>query len=265
MPELTLPDASLHYEVSGTGPPLVMIAGFMSDGASWAPLAPLLEPHFTLIRPDNRTCGQTGPWDAPVSMDHWVNDILSLLDHLGHTRVHVLGHSLGGIIGWAMAAKTPERVARLMIMGSAPIYTPRNHELFRALIAIRRSNAPKDTWLRVLFPWLFQERSFHNAEAITAAVNQSLAYPFAQSADAMERQLDALLAIDATPLKTPPPVPCLSVLSKADSLVPFDDAMASMTGIEVMTLVEEGHSMHWDAPALIADTAKQFFEENNQS
>lgn len=157
MPDLALPDVTLHYEVSGNGPPLLMIAGFMSDSASWAPLISLLEPHFTLIRPDNRTCGHTVPWDAPAGIVPWVSDLVALMNHLGHTRFHVLGHSLGGIIGWALAARAPDAVASLMMMGSSPQPAPRNFQLFSSLIAIRRSNAPLDTWLRVLFPWLFRQ------------------------------------------------------------------------------------------------------------
>ena len=47
MPDLPLSDISLHYEVDGRGPPLLMLAGMLSDSASWGALAPLLSDHFT--------------------------------------------------------------------------------------------------------------------------------------------------------------------------------------------------------------------------
>ena len=49
MPDLPLSDISFHYEVDGSGPPLLMLAGMLSDSASWGALAPLLSDHFTWI------------------------------------------------------------------------------------------------------------------------------------------------------------------------------------------------------------------------
>ena len=98
MPNLERGDVTLHYKVTGSGPPLLMLAGFMSDHASWTPLVPLLQNHFTCVMPDNRTTGQTAPRDAPASIDVMCRDGLALMDHLGHDRYHVIGHSMGGII-----------------------------------------------------------------------------------------------------------------------------------------------------------------------
>ena len=84
MPELALPDITLHYEIDGSGPPLLMLAGMLSDSASWGALAPLLTAHFTLIRPDNRSTGRTTPWRAETSVGQMARDALALMDHLGH-------------------------------------------------------------------------------------------------------------------------------------------------------------------------------------
>ena len=70
MPALTLPDGvSLHYEIDGNGPPLMLIAGTASDSASWGPLVEPLSRRFTVIRPDNRSTG-LGPHfgERPVAV-----------------------------------------------------------------------------------------------------------------------------------------------------------------------------------------------------
>lgn len=263
MPDLSLPDVSLHYEVSGEGPPLLLVAGFMSDSASWAPLLPLLEPHFTVIRPDNRTCGRTTPWNAPAGMDQWTDDLIALLDALEHPRVHVAGHSLGGVISWVLAQKAPDRVASLLMMASAPILTPRNDTLFRGLLAIRRSDAPPETWLHMLFPWLFRAEVFAHPDLVAQAAADSLAYPHAQSADAMEWQLNALQGTEPHWFETPPPVPCKALLSPDDLLVPYADAEASLAGIEIATFPGLGHSLHWDAPEQMAREICAIAEKNS--
>lgn len=104
MPDLPLSDISLHYEVDGSGPPLLMLAGMLSDSASWGALAPLLSDHFTLIRPDNRSTGRTTPWDAETSVAQMARDALTLMEYLGHDTFHVVGHSMGGLMAMELLA-----------------------------------------------------------------------------------------------------------------------------------------------------------------
>lgn len=262
MPDLQLDDISLHYEVSGDGPPLLMIAGMMSDSASWAPLLPLLEPHFTLIRPDNRTTGRTLPYDAATSLLHYVSDAIALLDHLGHDGVHILGHSMGGIVGMQIAASHPTRVASLTTAAVAPIRLTRNIHLFRALVAIRRSDAAPDTWLRTLFPWLFSPALYDVPDAIEQAIQGALAYPFAQSADAMAHQIDALAKFDVSELQNALSIPTQAILGGSDLLIPLADAQAALKGRLQHVIGHAGHSIHWDAPQDVATYVIDFVKAN---
>lgn len=251
MPELDRGDAVLHFETDGKGPPLLLVAGLMSDAASWAPLMPLLTPHFTVIRVDNRTCGQTRPWDAPVSIPVWSADLLAILNHLGIKKAHVVGHSLGGIIAWQMAQDAPEMVASCLIAGTAPAFIPRNTALWTALIAVRRSDAPPETWLHLLFAWLFAPQTYLEPDIIATRLTAALAYPHAQSADAMERQLGVLDHVDPTPFGSMPPVPMRALLGERDLLVPMEIAIPTLLEIETHVIEDAGHSMHWDKPGAV--------------
>jgi pimeloyl-ACP methyl ester carboxylesterase len=261
MPKLERDDSTLHYEVTGNGPPLLMLAGFMSDHASWTPLVPLLETHFTCITPDNRTTGQTTPWDAPVSIEAMCSDALTLMDHLRHDRYHVLGHSMGGIIALHMAQQAPDRLASTHIAASAPIRLPRNTELFANLIAIRRSNAPPDTWLRAIFPWLYNPRIYNDPEAIDRAVADGLAYPHGQSADAMEHQLTALRGFDGTALASPT-CPTQVLIGALDLIVPPDHVLAVLGHLPHFIIEGAGHSIHWDAPDQVAAHVIEYAREH---
>lgn len=264
MPHLERPDGTrLHYEVDGQGPPLLLIAGFMSDGASWGPIVPLLSPHYTLVRPDNRSTGQTIPWNAPCGPAIWAEDALALMSHLGHARYGVFGHSLGGLIGWIMAYMAPERVASLLMAGSAVRHFERNTALFRSLIDVRRAPMPPETWLRLLYPWLFHMRLFDDPSRVTAMISLALTYPHGQSVDAMEHQLNALYDnVDPTPFMTAPGVPTRALLGDADLLVPYTEAKASLEGLDTVLIPECGHSLHWDQPARIAEEALRFAKEH---
>ena len=116
MPEHVHDDASLHYEIIGDGPPLLLIAGLASDGASWGPLlAELPERHLILV--DNRGAGRTRS-TGPIRFGDLVADIASLIEALGIGPVDVVGHSLGGAIGLWLAAEHPRFVARPRVRGA---------------------------------------------------------------------------------------------------------------------------------------------------
>ncbi len=262
MPTLNLPEVALWYEDDGAGPPLFLIAGMASDSASWMPLLPLLTGDARVIRPDNRTTGRTVPVDAPTDVTRNAADCVALMDHLGIGSAHVLGHSMGGLIAMELAAAYPGRVRSLTLAASAPMRSSRNIALFDALISIRRSNAPSDTWLRAFFPWLFSHATYDTPQAVDVALAGALGYPHAQSVDAMERQLRALDTYDPSTVALD--VPTQALLAGRDLLIPQDMATKALSSVGVtdITLIPNaGHSIHWDAPAAVAAALLGFVQE----
>src|SRR5437016_1164336 len=112
MPQFDHDRASVHYDTAGSGPPLLLIAGTASDGASWGPLLPPLGGR-QLILIDNRGSGRTKV-EGPIEIAEMVDDCAVLLDHLGLDAVDVVGHSLGGAIGLMLAERHPAKVKRLV-------------------------------------------------------------------------------------------------------------------------------------------------------
>lgn len=257
MPQLECNDISLHYEVTGQGPPLLMLAGFMSDHASWTPLVPQLADHFTCITPDNRTTGRTSPWDAPVSIELMCADALALMDHLGHDRFHVIGHSMGGIITLHMAKIAHDRIASAHIAASAPVRLTRNTELFANLVAIRQSGAADDIWLRALLPWLFNPRLYDDLDAVEQAVADGLAYPHSQSAEAMAHQLTALRGYQGGALAHPA-CPTQALIGTHDLIIPPDHILAVLGHLPHHMVEGAGHSIHWDATDTVAAHVRAF-------
>ncbi len=263
MPTFDHGSVSVHYEISGEGPPLLMIAGMMSDSASWTPLIPLLGQHFTIIRPDNRTSGRTAPWDAPASIDHFATDCAGLIDHLNLGAAHVIGHSLGGMIGMRLASSFPHTVKSLTLAASAPLRLERNVALFKSLLAIRQSNATPDTWLNALFPWLFAPAFYDLPKAVEQAALASLAYPFSQTAEAMAHQIAALdnyAPEDIAEL----PCPTQAILAEDDLLLPATLAKPTLGQIPTHMITNAGHSIHWDAPDAVADQLLRFIAQQKE-
>jgi pimeloyl-ACP methyl ester carboxylesterase len=114
----------IHYEVTGTGPPLVLQHGFLCSLDDWDELGYVaaLSAQYHLILIDARGHGRSDkPHDeASYTLDHRVGDVTSVLDAVDVERAHFWGYSMGGYIGFGMAKYAPHRVRRLVIGGAHP-------------------------------------------------------------------------------------------------------------------------------------------------
>lgn len=264
MPNAALNGIDLHYEIDGSGPPIILTAGMLSDSASWGPLVEPLAAHFTVIRTDNRASGRTEPKDAPASPSDNASDVLALIGHLDLDRPQIVGHSMGGYVAAEVAARAPEQTASLTLLCSAPLNLPRSWHLFQTLCDIR-ATGPDGLWLRSLFPWLFHHRFFETPAQIEGAVAASLAYPHAQSATAMQHQLDALKAYVPDALAQRITRPALALLAESDLIVPHKEAhalLSTIPDIALHTVPDAAHSIHWDAPAAVLAHLLPFLLEN---
>jgi pimeloyl-ACP methyl ester carboxylesterase len=113
---------SIHYEVHGTGHPVLLFApgGMRSSIAYWdrAPFDPIneLSRQFRVIAMDQRNAGRS---HAPVEGSHgwrtYTEDHLALLDHLRVDRCHVLGGCIGGSFALSLIVAAPERVTAAVL------------------------------------------------------------------------------------------------------------------------------------------------------
>jgi 3-oxoadipate enol-lactonase len=113
--DATINGARIHYERSGKGSPLLLIHAGIADSRMWEPQAGAFAGDFDMIRPDLRGFGGS---ELPPGSYSMMADIVGLLDHLGIEQAHVVGCSMGGTVAVDIALEHPERVARLILVGS---------------------------------------------------------------------------------------------------------------------------------------------------
>lgn len=111
-----VPGGRLYVEVTGDGPPLLMIHGWPLDHRIFDLQAAGLKDELMLVRYDRRGFGKS---DAPPDLVQEVDDIDALLDAMGIGSVHVLGMSQGGRIALRYAMTRPGRVRSLILQGAA--------------------------------------------------------------------------------------------------------------------------------------------------
>ncbi len=110
-----VPGASLHYEVEGTGPAVVLAHGLSLDTRMWDDQVPALRDIATVVRYDSRGHGQSSDPDPDVAFRH-ADDLWAVVDHLGVDSAVLVGLSMGGRIVVDAAVTAPERVRALVTL-----------------------------------------------------------------------------------------------------------------------------------------------------
>jgi|GEM_PF-2061582 len=247
MPEFDNGPARVHYEIVGEGPPLLLIAGTASDGASWGPLVPLLAAR-QLILIDNRGSGQTKV-EGPLSHLDMVDDCRALLDRLGIAEVDVVGHSLGGYLGLLLAARESARVKRLVTLGAAGM-DAKTRVLFDDMARLYFTMVPQD-WFRLLYQWLFSAPFFADEGVVAAAAEASTSYRYRQSPGDFARQVAAShrdSGVELSAIRCP----VLAVAGELDLLAPPEAVRAmhaDVPGVRHQVTAGAAHSIHWERPA----------------
>jgi pimeloyl-ACP methyl ester carboxylesterase len=113
----------IHYRLHGPrteATPLLLIPGWGCDGGSWGGLLERLSAVRTCVTVDNRGSGRSGPSRRPFGIGTMADDAVRVLEAAALARVDVVGNSLGGMVGQALALRHPERVRSLVLLSSSP-------------------------------------------------------------------------------------------------------------------------------------------------
>lgn len=125
---LQVGDCTINYHDRGEGEAVLLIHGSgpgVTAWANWRGVIPALSEKTRVIAPDMLGFGYTRcPMERPLDPDAWVAQLVGLLDGLDIETVSVVGNSFGGAIALAFALRHPERVRRLVLMGSAGLSFP---------------------------------------------------------------------------------------------------------------------------------------------
>src|SRR5450759_4133741 len=122
MPKIDRDGVNIHYEVHGSGPPLLLTHGYSSTSAMWQGQIAALSPHLKLVLWDMRGYGHSDYPDDPVAYCEalTVAGMATLLDEAGADSAIVGGLSLGGYMSLAFYRAHPERVSALLIIDTGP-------------------------------------------------------------------------------------------------------------------------------------------------
>jgi 3-oxoadipate enol-lactonase len=106
-------------EFGGSGEVVVLVHGLGGSTNTWYPQTQILKRDLRVIAYDLAGSGRTPVRDG-ISIDSHVDDLLAVIERSGVRRVHLAGHSLGTIVCQHLAARHPDRVTSLALVGPFP-------------------------------------------------------------------------------------------------------------------------------------------------
>ncbi len=125
----------LNYVEQGDldGPAVIMLHGFSDSSFSWSEVLPQLSPEFHVFALDQRGHGDSDRPDDGYTIGDFAGDVVAFMDAVGLPSATVVGHSMGSWIAQRVASVAPERVERLVLIGSSATTIAGADELKAAL------------------------------------------------------------------------------------------------------------------------------------
>ncbi|WP_454839880.1 alpha/beta fold hydrolase [Pseudomonas hormoni] len=232
---------------SGAGFPLMMIHGSgpgVTAWANWRLVMPELAKSRRVIAPDMLGFGYSErPADAQYNRDVWVDHAVGVLDALEIDQADLVGNSFGGGIALALAIRHPERVRRLVLMGSAGVSFP----ITEGLDAVWGYN-PSFAEMRRLLDIFAFDRNLVNDELAELRYQASIRPGFHESFAAMfpaprQRWVDGLASAEAAIRALPHET--LVIHGREDQIIPLQISLTLAEWIARAQLHVFGQCGHW--------------------
>jgi pimeloyl-ACP methyl ester carboxylesterase len=236
-----------NYLEAGSGPAVVLVHGSgpgVTAYANWRLVIPALAERFHVLAPDMAGFGfSERPEKADYGIDLWATQVVGLLDALGIQRASVVGNSFGGSIALRLAVRHPDRVDKLVLMGSMGIDFPITEGLDRVW-----GYEPSFENMRRVLDVFAYDRALVPDELAEVRYRASMEPGFQESYAAMfpaprQRWVEAMRTPDddirAVPHRT------LIVHGREDQVIPVDNSLRLMQMIQNGDLHVYSHCGHW--------------------
>jgi pimeloyl-ACP methyl ester carboxylesterase len=223
MPLIAVEGRKVYYESHGpaSGMPLVLVMGMGGSCKGWLALqVPELSQHHRTIIFDNRGIGESEDPGGPFTTADLADDLAGLLQALGVSRAHVLGSFLGGMAAQQFALRHPDRLGRLVLVGTYARPDAKRRLLLEKWREMARTNVAPGIFVRERLLWTLQDETLEQSDLIEA---MSASFPGegqAVAPDVLVRQCDACLGHDVLDRLRDIPHRTLVVCGRNDQLTP---------------------------------------------
>jgi pimeloyl-ACP methyl ester carboxylesterase len=244
-----------NYLEAGTGDPVVLIHGSgpgVTSYANWRLVLPALAENFRVVAPDMVGFGfSERPANIEYGVQTWADQVVGLMDTLELPKAHLVGNSFGGAIALRIATQHPDRVGKLVLMGSMGVPFPITEGLERVW-----GYEPSFENMRKVLDVFAYSRDLVNDELAEVRYRGSIQPGFQESFAAMfpaprQRWVEAMCTPEDEIRRLPHRT--LIVHGREDQVIPLQTSLRLMELIDNADLSVFSHCGHWSMIERTAD------------
>ena len=251
----------LAYVEAGdpNGEPLLLLHGFTDSSRSFSPMVPYLS-RYRLLIPDQRGHGASDAPDCCYGTSQFAYEARLFLDALGVKRAAVVGHSLGSMVAISLAADYPDRVSKIVLIGSTALVPVKpGNWLYDNATAVKGKLDPSTQFAK---DWHPANQPTKVDPAFANAVNDEiLRIPAHVWRGVMREMSDVPVGRHAADIKAP----ILVVSGGKDVLFPAEHHQSLLKAFphaEGRVFAELGHNPNWEQPEAVASAIDRFLKSN---
>ena len=253
-----------NYLEAGKGDPVVLIHGSgpgVTSYANWRLVLPALAENFRVLAPDMVGFGfSERPTNIKYGVQTWADQVVGLMDTLELPTAHLVGNSFGGAIALRIATQHPDRVGKLVLMGSMGVPFPITEGLERVW-----GYQPSFENMRKVLDVFAYSRELVNDELAEVRYRGSIQPGFQESFAAMfpaprQRWVEAMCTPEDDIRRLPHRT--LIVHGREDQVIPVQTSLRLMELIDNADLSVFSHCGHWSMIERTADfnrSVSEFF------
>ena len=261
MSSITTDQGIVHYEVHGRGRPVILLHGWLGSWGLWQKTIAFLGRFYRTYALDFWGFGESGKKRESYAIHDFVSLVDQFMEKLGIRCAPLVGHSMGGTVSLSVAITYPQRISKVVVVGSPMVGSslalalklagrrPVAQVLFHAMWAFRLG-------LRLASPFICKDPGF------PAMMDRDLSQTTAES---FLLSIDSLRQTDLRPMLSQVKIPALGMFGDKDIIVNPNQWGPMAEGIpqtKIERFANAGHFIMLDEPDLFMQRLKQFLDED---
>ena len=252
--------SGIAYKVFGSGNrTVVFIHGFIFDSSLWMRQIPALQDEYTIIVPDLRGFGDSTECDGMVTLESYVDDVITLIRELKLEKPVISGLSMGGYVALRLAEREPDLAQALVLFDTRATADTNEAKLKRAGgVRVIKSGGLKFYTTALMESVFFDDFKINEPEEFRGFIDRG-------STIKPEGPVGALLAMmgrtDTTSFLETTALPVLAICGEHDTLTPPAEMASMMKNVkngELHIIRGAGHAAPFENPEACNAVLKDF-------
>jgi len=258
---ITTDQGIVHYEVYGRGKPVILLHGWLGSWGLWQETMSFLGRYYRTYALDFWGFGESGKKRETYAVQDFVSLVDQFMEQLGIANAPLVGHSMGGTVSLSVAIKYPQRVSKVVVVGSPIVgsslalplkwagYRPIAFMLFNMMVTFRFG-------IKVASPFICRDERF--ADMMDRDLSRTTVESFLRSIASLRRT-------DLRPMLGQIHIPAMGMYGDRDVIVDprqWEPMKKGITHAHIERFPSAGHFPMLEEPQNFSERLKSFLDRD---